>query len=620
MFRKLFYVLPLLAMCGCSSEDLGIKSGLTAMDNAPAEKMAFVRLADNATTEAGTLNFEADASEATLKWIVADGCNLDTTQTVVTLTDGKGKLPIRWEKKLDEDTYGPGYMAFKAGVIVTTGNDSQYFPLVWADEVDSTKVVEQAARSRAAGATPRASVIIIPEEVEMDELNGASMIVRYSSTTTGLVINYNFTKSMHIDGEKLPGVVINEHNVTITEIPLKWTEEGAPLDPFTAEVRVTDIDTAITYIGKVTWKANRGPSLIVTPAHDGDLPAAGGNYIGGYSLQTNQYRWTATSTATWLRVSPSEGYGHNMIYLSADANTTIIPRYAVVTVVCYDATGTKTLERTLVVGQKAAEATTLSVTPTVHDVAAAGGVNSSSITSNAAWTATSNAAWLTVSPTSGSGNGTLSFNAAQNTSSLARTATVTIVAGTLTQTVTVTQQKSLSAGIVCAGYTWAPGNLVRVGNVYQFYASQEQYSGNWNGGDYWNFNLLNPSDYSTSVVGYYWNAANDPCSKVAPAGNWRTPTIEELESLLNVVNSWGYCNGRVGRYFGPNNELFLPAAGWRPKEASTTNVGVAGLYWTSTPRYYSGSACFLGIQNNNVNMDEQGHRAMGASVRCISAR
>lgn len=117
-----------------------------------------------------------------------------------------------------------------------------------------------------------------------------------------------------------------------------------------------------------------------------------------------------------------------------------------------------------------------------------------------------------------------------------------------------------------------------------------------------------------------WNYANDPCSQVAPAGTWRTPTSGEMQALVNTVNSWGTLNGVSGRFFGPNNELFLPATGWRESRITTmTNKNVAALYWTSTAAS-TGYAYALGVQNNNIRLDYLIPRAKGVSIRCISAR
>jgi hypothetical protein len=81
----------------------------------------------------------------------------------------------------------------------------------------------------------------------------------------------------------------------------------------------------------------------------------------------------------------------------------------------------------------------LTVSPVTLDYAAAGGSQNVSVTSNVGWTAVSFETWATVSPSSGSNNGTVSVTAAANTVT-ARTATVTLTGGGLTQTVTVTRE------------------------------------------------------------------------------------------------------------------------------------------------------------------------------------
>src|SRR5262245_40843474 len=84
---------------------------------------------------------------------------------------------------------------------------------------------------------------------------------------------------------------------------------------------------------------------------------------------------------------------------------------------------------------------TLSVAPSAVNVAAAANsAGTFDITSNTSWTVTDNQSWLTVSPTSGSNNGTVTVTVQENTSASARTATVTVSAtGVPSRTVTVTQ-------------------------------------------------------------------------------------------------------------------------------------------------------------------------------------
>jgi hypothetical protein len=78
------------------------------------------------------------------------------------------------------------------------------------------------------------------------------------------------------------------------------------------------------------------------------------------------------------------------------------------------------------------------------------------IASNTTWSAFSDQTWLTISPTSGKGNGTLTFTATANPFILPRTATVTILAtGVSIQTITVIQQPSSEAATIGLSSTMA---------------------------------------------------------------------------------------------------------------------------------------------------------------------
>jgi poly(beta-D-mannuronate) lyase len=61
------------------------------------------------------------------------------------------------------------------------------------------------------------------------------------------------------------------------------------------------------------------------------------------------------------------------------------------------------------------------------------------ITSNVSWTVSDNSNWISVSPTSGSNNGTVTVTVNAYTGTVARTGTVTITDGTITKTVAISQ-------------------------------------------------------------------------------------------------------------------------------------------------------------------------------------
>lgn len=84
---------------------------------------------------------------------------------------------------------------------------------------------------------------------------------------------------------------------------------------------------------------------------------------------------------------------------------------------------------------------TLTVNPSSLSFTANGGSQSVSVTSNTTWTVSESCDWITVSPTSGSNNGSFSVTASANTTTTARSCTITVSAtGATSRTVTVTQE------------------------------------------------------------------------------------------------------------------------------------------------------------------------------------
>ena len=82
----------------------------------------------------------------------------------------------------------------------------------------------------------------------------------------------------------------------------------------------------------------------------------------------------------------------------------------------------------------------LTVSVSEFSVKEAGQTGIISIQSNDVWTASSSSAWITVSPTSSSGNGELSYVIAANTLTMPRSGTITVAGATgIVRTITVTQ-------------------------------------------------------------------------------------------------------------------------------------------------------------------------------------
>ena len=139
---------------------------------------------------------------------------------------------------------------------------------------------------------------------------------------------------------------------------------------------------------------------------------------------TGNCSWTAASNAAWLTVtSGATGTGDGEVAFTVAANTGAAR------------TGTLTIAgQTFTVNQ--ATGCSYSIDPVAQSMTAAGGAGTSiavSTSSGCGWTAASNASWLTItSGSSGTGNGTVGFSAAPNTSGSGRSGTLTIAGRTFT--------------------------------------------------------------------------------------------------------------------------------------------------------------------------------------------
>ena len=173
--------------------------------------------------------------------------------------------------------------------------------------------------------------------------------------------------------------------------------------------------------------------------------------IGGGTLD-----WNAVSTAAWLNLSPPSGKGAGTIALTATTGSLTAGTYtALVTVNAPNATPVSLP----VMFTVTPPSPTLTVNPTVVTFSRVqGGTNPASqsvtVTSNGNWTATSSVPWLTLSPSSGNGNGSLAANVTLASAAVGTNqATITVTSGGVTKTAAVTLT------VATASLTVSPSSL-----------------------------------------------------------------------------------------------------------------------------------------------------------------
>ena len=93
------------------------------------------------------------------------------------------------------------------------------------------------------------------------------------------------------------------------------------------------------------------------------------------------------------------------------------------------------------------------MTPKTLSFVDAGGTKPITVNANGAWTAQCDASWITLSATSGTGNGTITVTAPAYEDEQPRTANIFFVSGALKETVTVTQNPKPGPAFVALDYT-----------------------------------------------------------------------------------------------------------------------------------------------------------------------
>jgi hypothetical protein len=140
------------------------------------------------------------------------------------------------------------------------------------------------------------------------------------------------------------------------------------------------------------------------------VPAEGGTVTIGVTAGIG-CAWTAATSAPWVAVSAgTSGTGSGTVKLTVAANTTTLPRSAVVTVA----------GQSFSVNQAPSAACVYFVTPTSVFAAAAGLTGSMSIstTPGCGWTASGMPAWVTLGKVAGDGADVVSYTIAANTGTL----------------------------------------------------------------------------------------------------------------------------------------------------------------------------------------------------------
>lgn len=174
------------------------------------------------------------------------------------------------------------------------------------------------------------------------------------------------------------------------------------------------------------------PAAELKVSEPGQFGAKGGEQTITVTA-TAAWKISKSEGSNWLTIKPESGNaGTAQVTLTAAENTMTGLRTATLTVKSGE------LTKSISVSQSAANPE-MSIDTSSMEFASSSGSKSIKITSNTSWTVSSDQAWCSVSPTSGSNNGSVTVKVEENTSTVERTATIAVKSDAGDKTVKVMQ-------------------------------------------------------------------------------------------------------------------------------------------------------------------------------------
>jgi len=205
-----------------------------------------------------------------------------------------------------------------------------------------------------------------------------------------------------------------------------------------------------------------GTSLVVSAA---SLTLGSAASSTSVAVTTN-LAWTAADDQPWLSVAPTSGTGNGSFTVSTTANPATTNRSGTVTV------SGGGITRQIVVTQAGQPSINLTLAPTALSLGAAAASVSIAVTANTNWTVTGDQSWLSLTPTSGTNNGTITVSASANPGAASRSAMVTVNGGGISRALAVTQAGASSptaavtaTGVVTNSSGWFAEEQLRLSNT-----------------------------------------------------------------------------------------------------------------------------------------------------------
>ncbi len=217
-----------------------------------------------------------------------------------------------------------------------------------------------------------------------------------------------------------------------------FTDKNVGPDVYVYRVFAYTSSKNLTFSENTEIKVTDGTTsnqLTVSPSNR-NVSSSSGNTTFDVSSNVS---WTVSESVSWITsVSSASGSNNGRFTVNFNANGTTSERSGTIRV-----TGGG-ITRNVTVTQAGSGVTNqLTVTPSNRNVSNSSGNTTFTVSSDVSWTVSESVSWITsVSPASGSNNGSFAVNYSANGTTSQRTGTITVSGGGITRNVTVTQAAS----------------------------------------------------------------------------------------------------------------------------------------------------------------------------------
>ena len=264
---------------------------------------------------------------------------------------------------------------------------------------------------------PEITLIISPDSLAFSSSGGEKSFTIVSNTSWTVSSNMNWMDNWleisPTSGSNNGTVTVKAGNSTLAyERPATITVSGADI---TQSIKVTQ---------------QPGVPVVLTVSKD-SLSFLHSGQILTFSVNSNIHDWTVKSDANWLSVNRSTVLNTVEVYASPNPS----PSLRTATVTVSGGGITHSIKVTQAEGGPYLKLFGDGNFLFYID----GGQKTFTIQSSVDWTIDSNVAWLTVSPTSGSGNSTVTVTATANITGSDRTTAITVSGGGMSETINVRQ-------------------------------------------------------------------------------------------------------------------------------------------------------------------------------------